>query len=409
VFELLGVQPMRGRLFRAEDDRPGAAPMALIREDVWQERFNRSQDAIGSPLRINGVQHTVVGIAPLTFGFPGTQRLWMSLPVTGGPRDNAVGVVGRLRDGVGAEAAAGELRRLQPDSTPAVRVVEFVRSRGGEEAQRLARYLYIVVIFLVSIAALHVAGLLLARGSARVSDVALRLALGGSRLRLMGHILSEALILAAGGTILGLALTAVALEWIEATLEARGALRYWARIEVHEPLVVFAIGLTALAGTIAGLLPALRTTRLDLSQAIKPGNAFVRGGLGRTLPVLVGVEVGLSCALLLLSSLVVKGAVASTQLAETFPQRDVLTARIVLEDYDYPDAPTRANFRHELARRLAANPEVRDYTFTTTLPGDGAAATPFRSASTPAQNERSLPRVQQRRVQPSFFPMFGSG
>jgi predicted permease len=407
VFELLGVQPIRGRLFRAEDDRSGSAPMAVIREDVWQERFNRSPEAIGSPLRINGVHHTIIGIAPLTFGFPATQRLWMSLPVTGAPRDRAVGVVGRLRDEVGAQAAAAELRRLQPDPAPAVRVVEYVHSRGGAEAERLARYLYIVVAFLVSIAALNVAGLLLARGSARVSDVALRLALGGGRLRVMGHMLAEALILAAGGTVLGLALTAVALDWIEATLEGRGALRYWARIEVHEPLVVFAIGLTALAGAIAGLLPAIRTTRVDLSQAVKPGNAFVKGGLGRMLPVLVGVEVALSCALLLMSSLVVRGAVASTQLVETFPQRDVLTARIVLEDYDYPDAPARVKFRNQLARRLAANPEVRDFTFTTTLPGDGAPTAPFRLATTAAENERSLPRVQQRRVLPGFFSMFG--
>jgi putative ABC transport system permease protein len=408
VFGLLGVRPIAGRVFGAEDDRPGAAPTAVIREDVWEERFSRSLDAIGSRLRINGSEHTIIGIVPITFGFPATQRLWMSLPVSGGPRDRAVEVVGRLRDGASENAAAAELRGFLQgpvDPASAVRVVEYVRSRGGAEAQRLAGFLYIVVAFLVTVAALNVAGLLLARGSARISEVSVRLALGASRLRVMSQMLAEALILAVGGTILGLALTAIALDWIEATLEARGALRYWARIELHEPVVVFATLLMALAGIIAGLVPALRTTRVDLSQAVKPGHAFGPGGLGRTLPVLVGVEVALSCALLVMSSLVVRGAVASTQLAETFPQRSVLTARIVLESYDYPDARARTTFRNELVRRLSTNPEVRDFTFTSTLPGDGAPTIPFNLSSAPAGGD-NLPRVQQRRVLPGFFPMF---
>ena len=408
VFELLGVQPIAGRVFSAEDDRPGAAA-TVIREDVWQERFNRSPAAIGSLLRINGTEHTIVGIVPATFGFPATQRLWMSLPVRGALRDSPVSVVGRLRDGVGASGAASELRRLIPTAgnpPPAVRVVEYVEAQGGAEAQRLARYLYIVAIFLVSVAALNVAGLLLARGSARTSDAALRLALGGSRLRVMGQTLAETSILAAGGTMLGLLLTVVALDWIEATLNARGSLRYWARIELHEPVIVFAAVLMGLAATIAGLIPALRTTRIDLSQAIKPGHQFVPGGMGGTLPILVGVEVALSCGLLVLSSLVVRGAVASTQLAEVFPQRDVLTARIVLERYDYPDGPSRANFRNELVRRLSVDSEVRDFALTTTLPGDGAPVIPFRLSSDLAATDQNLPRVQQRRVTPGFFSMF---
>lgn len=403
-------RPIAGRIFRAEDDRAGATLTAVIREDLWEERFSRSPDAIGSRLRINGSEHTIIGIVPITFGFPATERLWMSWPVSG-PRDGAVEVVGRLRDDVSADAAAAELRGLLQDAvdpSPAfrVRVVEYVRSRGGAEAQRLARVLYVVVAFLVTVAALNVAGLLLARGSARISEVSVRLALGASRLRVMSQMLAEALILSAGGTILGLALTAVALDWIEATLEARGALRYWARIELHEPVVVFATLLMALAGTLAGLVPALRTTRVDLSQAVKPGHAFVPGGIGRMLPVLVGVEVALSCALLVMSALVVRGAVASTQLAETFPQRTVLTARIVLEDYDYPDERSRATFRNELVRRLSTNPEVRDFTFTTTLPGDGAPTIPFNLSSAPVSGGDNLPRVQQRRVLPGFFSMF---
>src|SRR5262245_10639780 len=132
VFELLGVQPIAGRVFARDDDRAGAVPTAVIRDDVWHERFSRSPAALGARLRINGIEHTIVGIAPTSFGFPTTQRLWMSLPVSAGPRDNAVAVVGRLRDAVSPNGAAAELRGLLAngvDPLPAVRVVEYVQAQ----------------------------------------------------------------------------------------------------------------------------------------------------------------------------------------------------------------------------------------------------------------------------------------
>jgi hypothetical protein len=214
----------------------------------------------------------------------------------------------------------------------------------------------------------------------------------------------EALLVAAGGTLVGLLLAAVALDWIEATLEARGSLTYWARVELHGPVIVFASLLMVLATIVAGLVPAVRTTRIDLAQAIRPGAAFLKGGMGRALPVLVGAEVALSCALLLMSALVVKGALSGMQLTEGFPQQDVLTARLVLERYDYPDEASRARFSTELSRRLSSNPEVRDFTLTTTLPGDGAPETAFRVAGDTYQSDEEVPRVQYRRVLPTFFP-----
>ena len=408
VFEILGVRPVAGRGFAMDDVRAGAEATAVIREDVWEERFHRSPNALGSALRINGVVHTIIGVVPSDFGFPTDHRLWMAFPYgEGAPK--SLSVLGRLKDGVHADAAAAELQSLLPGNEArglAVLVDEYVRVLAGPKAQTMARYLYLLGTFLVFIAALNVAGLLLARGSARAADVALRLAIGGSRLRVMRHVLIEALLLAAGGTVVGLVLAQVALGWIEATLEARGGLPYWARIEVNGTLLVFATMLMVVATVVAGLVPAIRTSRVNLSQAIKPGAASASGGTGGTLPWLVGIEVALSCALLLMSALIVKGAVAQTA-RPTFPQQDVLTARLVLEDYDYPDAAARTGFRTELTRRLSSSPEIRDFTLTTTLPANGAPEVAFRLAGKAYESEREMPLVQQRRVLPSFFPMFG--
>jgi putative ABC transport system permease protein len=414
VLALLAVRPVIGRLLLPEDEVLGAPATALIREDLWQSQFDGSPDVLGQTVRVDGTPHTVIGVLPAGFGFPEQHRLW-TVFIPSAAIGESFRVVARLVDGADRNLLTQRLNATIPDLisagvelAPEVRfqVTEYVLATVGAQTQRMLRYLTFVVSFLVLIAAANVAALLLARGATRTSEIAVRIAIGAGRARVIRQLLLESLILAAGGVLVGLALAIPAIDWFAATLAARGPMPFWTNFGLTAPVLLFASSLMVLATLTAGIVPALRSSSVNISHAMRAGDVRQGRISGRLLSSLVGIEVMLSCALLVLSGLVVKGALGSMQRVGAFPLENVMTGRFVLEDFAYPTAEDREVFYTELIRRLEAAPGVEDFTVAQAMPGDGTSRRAVRPADQSFDRLEDWPRIQTRPVHSTFFEMF---
>ncbi len=417
VFSVLEARPAAGRLFQAADSLPGAPAVAIIREDVWGSRFGRGDEALGSELRINGVIHTIVGVLPADFAFPKDQQVWM--PLGSQPYDYPIPIriLGRLGAGVSPKVAQEKLQsvlqsrpwqELAPGAPARAVIEEYVVQQLGRSTIRTLRIVTLLASLLVLIAAMNVAGILLARGESRSRDLAVCMAIGGSRARVAGQLMAESVLLALAGGGLGILIAFAGLAWCRSTLLAEANLSYWVRLELGASTFGFAALLSTLAAAVAGIVPSLRASQVDLAGAVKRDasrSASIR--MGRLVPMVVGIETALSCALLLMSSLIVRGAIEGARSASEFPTEDVLTARLVLEDYDYPDAASRRGFASRLDESMEGSSAVKEAAFMSILPGKEASSTSLRFEDRDSLSDADSVQAQSRLVTPSFFSMFG--
>ncbi|MDQ3120124.1 MAG: ABC transporter permease [Verrucomicrobiota bacterium] len=318
---VLGLPPVRGRTFTADEDRPGGAPVIIISDNFWQQNLGGRADALGSLLPIDGVPHTIVGIMPKAFRHPYRANIWLPLAIAtvpGGPNTgHYLYGVGRMRAGltpVKAEEAArrvcAAINQATPDPNNA-RGFYLPPLRESFVMDLRPKILVIVGAALCAllIAAANFAGLLLARVVEREGEFALRAALGASRRRLVRQQLVQALILAALGTLCGLliaswvtpALFAMSPEGSDATGSAMREFDYAARIDW--PVFTFAAGAMLLVGLGFGLLPAARASRTDLRGAISSTarGATLDRSTRRLLGSFVVIELAVSAALLMAS------------------------------------------------------------------------------------------------------------
>lgn len=413
VLDVLGVAPLVGRPFDDSDAEAGASLGALIRADLWEEWFDRRPEALGAEIRVGNTVHTIVGIMPEDFGFPESERIWTPYRAGSGD-DHGLDVVGRLVADGSRERARTELMAIRgrlasqaaTDTPLGVLVDEYVLTMHGRRTRTLLWGLNLVVGLLVLIAAANVSALFLARGTVRVGETALRLSMGGGRWAVARPLMLEAFVVSMVGGVLGVLAAMNIVGWMGATLAARGTLPYWADLGLSLPVMAFAFLLAGGATLVAGVFPALRTSRLDLPRVMKGTRAGGVGGGTGLLPGLVATEVALACVLLLVSSFVVRGALGMVQKVGSFPIEGVLTAGLVLEEFAYPDPEARGAFWTELQRSLTATPGVDAVTIASAMPGDGTSDAWVALDDVAYDREEDWPRVQRRVVGPGFFPMF---
>jgi len=408
LFPLLGVRPVAGRLYTADED--DGLPAVLIREDVWRERFDASPDAFGQVLRVDGVDHVVVGVLPDAFGFPSDHRLWMQ---PRGAGSGAWSVVGRMAPGASTSVALEQLGAVLGD-TPwgegpnalTVRVETYIHAYWAGQDDT-ARRVGLVSLILVLVTAINVATLMLARGVYRSRETAVRMAIGAGRGHIMALTLTEVLFLTVGGGALGLglgrAVLRVMLDWLtsQATI-----IPYWMDFSLGGRSLVFAALLSLLALVVAGVVPAVRSFRMGLDAILRLQPGTGQGGAGRLMTGIVGLEVALSCFLLCVASAVVDEALLTLDTGTTFSGAAVTTGQFILRPPDYQDEEARRRFLGELSAALRAEPSVRSVAFSSALPGkegmqDGVAVSGVDDD--PAQ----APAAQVRIVDPAYFSMFG--
>ena len=370
AFGILRVAPVLGRDFRAEDARPGAAPVVMLGDRLWRTRYGADPAVVGMTVRVNGVASTVVGVMPPGFTFPLIAQLWQPLVVHAGttpaaaPPRNLI-VFGRLADGIDLPRARSEIETLASRLAPAPGqphgpMHSVVRplgdSLGGGASQLLLTFLAMVSLVLL-IACANIATLLLARAAARRREIAVRAALGATRWRIVRQLLVECLTLAALGGGLGLLLSRYGARLLSAgfqVIEPGASLEettpYWLDLSMDGPVYGFAVLLTLGAVIAFGLLPAAILSRAGIGATLKQGR------VSRWTGALVVVQIALTMVLLTGAGLIFRSFVARYQADPVVDVDRLWTMRVGMVGERYASADRRARLLHSLEDRLAAMP-----------------------------------------------------
>jgi len=419
AFEAVGVAPALGRGFRAGEDQTGADPVMLLGYEVWRDKFGASPDVLGRTVRANGEARTIIGVMPERFAFPVAERLWVPLVVDplATPRGQgpAYGFVGRLKPGVSVDDAQAQatavfarLEKEYPKTNEGlgVRVLPYTEQFLGPQLYALLYTMLGAGIGVLLIACVNVSNLLLARASLRQREVAIRLAIGASRTRVVTQFLTEVVVLAVGGAALGMLLNAVAMGWFVSAIQVNPP-PFWITFETDQHVLLFVLGITVAASLFAGLVPALQATSTNVATAVKDDSRSATGlRIGRLSAALVVAEVAVSCGLLIAAGLMIRSVVQLRNVPMPFEVEHVLTARISLPSSDYADQQARIRFYEQLLPRLRSTPGVEAATLSDGLPAAGNGALAVAVAGETYATARDYPVVREGIVTPGYFETF---
>jgi predicted permease len=384
AFSFLGVPAQLGRGVTPDDARPGAPPVFVMDHKLWVKRFNMDPSILGKTFTLDGTPTTLVGIMPPRFTFYGAD-LWIVRAMRrGDPSANRDYwfFMAKLKPGVTIQQAQADIemiarRRAQvyPDEYPRnfnVLIVGWLDDLIGQFRKTLYTIAAAVGLLLL-IACGNVANMLLARATAREKEMAIRSALGGSRMRLVGQLLTESLLLALGGAVVGCLFSYAGLKGV-ALLITDIRIPSAVRIELNSLALLFSLGTAVCSAVLFGLAPALQTVRKDLVEPMKDGGKGAGGGIrrGRLRDALVVVEVALSLVLLLGAGLLMRSFVKLQQVDLGFNPENVLFAFAAFPRGQYTTAAEKQRFFEQLLPRLHALPGVVAATETITIPPYGA-------------------------------------
>ena len=367
-FDVIGVQPFLGRVFRPEEDQPKIQTVVIISHGLWKRRFGSDPGIIGKQVQINARPLTVVGVMPPGFDFPFETQVWVtsSVELSEEPRENrSWSVVARMQPGVDLKQAQSRVSAINAQLAK-----QFPETNKGWDAklsllhERLVRQVKPSLLALLGavgavllIACANVANLLLARGAARQKEVAIRTAMGASRARIIRQMLTESLLLSAIGGIAGVLLSIWLTDALISMLP-EGTPRI-DQLHIDYRVLAFALGLSALTGIVFGLAPALQASKLDVSSSLKEGGRTDEGHRrtsARSL-LLVG-EVALSLMLLVGAGLLIRSFVRLQEVRPGFNPHHVLMACLALPGAKYTEEQ-RPEFFRQLVERLETLPGVQ--------------------------------------------------
>jgi putative ABC transport system permease protein len=416
-FRVLGAPIPVGRGFRDEEERGGAARVAVLSDGFWRREFGGSTEVVGRQITLGGVPYTIVGAGARGLAVPDEVDVWSTFPTdtTLGRRNDFLEVVGRLAPGADQRRAQEEMttiaRRLErayPNSNGGwgVELVGLQERIVGEIRPALLVFMGAVGLVLL-IACANVANLMLARVAAREREVTIRAALGASRRRLVRQLLTESVVLSLAGGALGLGLAVWGVHALQA-LEP-GTIPRLEEIGVNANALAFALGLSVATGLLFGIVPATRLMRYDLRDGLAEGGRGMAGhrSAGRTRSLLVLAEVALACVLLVGAALLLTSFVRLQHVDPGFQPGGILTARVTLPRARYDDPARQAAFADALLERVRNLPGVTEAALASDAPlGDGPPYWSFAVAGV----EQPGPDVVQDavifRTTPDYFRTF---
>src|SRR5690349_13027808 len=429
-FKVLGVEPILGRTFLPEDNDPGKQDVAVLSYSLWQRRFGGQTNIIGQPITLNAEQFTVIGVMPPGFQFhiksrSGTGRpaeLWSILPMPVGPGANDRGrflsVVGRLKSGVSVEQAEAELKTIEArlsDEIPKYNKnytteVLSLREQFFGNVRRPLWLMLGAVGFVLLIACANVANLLLSQATSREKEIALRSALGARRGRITRQLLTESLLLAVFGSVLGLGFAWVGIKALVA-ISPRDLVSLQT-VGLNVPVLLWTLGLSLLTGIIFGLAPALHISRLNLNDSLKEGGkseSAQASGSRRLRSALVVSEIALAVVLLASAGLLIKSFVRLQQVDRGFNTDNILTMVVRLPDAKYSQDPQVVAFFGQTLERVRSLPGVRSAGIINYLPlyGGLGSATGFKIEGQPEPAPGQGPSCDVRAADAGYFPTLG--
>jgi putative ABC transport system permease protein len=385
-----GQKPLVGRDFTSQDEQPGATPVVLLGHHVWQQRYGGDPSIVGRTIRVDEVPTEVVGVMPPARRFPEDTDLWTPLIPTAAMerRDNRpLMLYGRLAEGVKLSAARVELDTLMrqlasqyPDTDKGLtaEVQPIMMITGAYSMRPLLAVLFGAVGFVVSIACVDVANMLLARAAGRAREISIRVAIGAGQVRIVRQLLIESTMLSLGGGVLGWVVAVGGLRWFDA---GTGGLAKppWLNLKLDGTAFAYLAAISIATGLAFGLAPALRLAKVDIHGALKDGGY---GSVGsrrslRLASALVAFEMALCVMLLAGAGLMIRSAAKLYRTPIGMNPANVLTMRINLPEAKYPREEDLVRFHETLARRLRALPGVEAAAVVSNLPVGGWMAFPY--------------------------------
>jgi putative ABC transport system permease protein len=382
-FQALGVQPVLGRTFLIENEKPGSEQVTVLGYGLWQKRFGGDPAIINKTITLDGKSCAVLGVMPKDFSFPASAELWVPINFDISPgmkqrKAHFMRPIGRLKAGItmaqaqtDTDAIARRLEEQYPeDKGWNLRLVSLREQLVGNTRPTLF-ILFGAVGFVLLIACANVANLLLVRAAGRQKEIAVRTALGAGRWRIVRQMITESVLLALVGGALGTLLALWGVELLVALSE--GAIPSTAHVSIDGTVLGFTLLVSLFTGVLFGLAPALRTMKLNLSESLKEGGRSGSEGAhrNRTRSVLVVLESAVAVVLLIGAGLLVRSLLRLQDVSPGFDAQNVLTMRVDLPREKYSAPEKSASFFSELESRLSGLPGMENVGLVTELPLSG--------------------------------------
>ena len=425
--KILGVAPILGRDFTPADNTPGAPKVTIISYQLWQRDFGGTNDVIGKAVRLNGKAATIIGVMPPKFAFPINEQLWIPLfnEFVPQPRSirNAPGnqpaVLALIRKDVSLDQAnaeyAGIAKRLAdayPDTNKAfgtARIQELIKTFSPQQLRGL---LFVMLAFCVGVlllACINVMNMQFARATLRSKELAIRSSLGASRFRLLRQMLTESLLVAVMGAVLGIGLAFWATDTLmAATRNLANPIPAYIVFDLDKAVLAIVVIATVVAAIVSGLIPAWMASSTNATEALKDSG---RGNTGRIVGIimkaLVVFQILVTCLLLIGSLLQLKSILKQGKIDYGYDTQAVLTARMGLMDGDYPTSAARKLFYDRVARELENHPEIADASITTRFQMVFSGNGPIEIEGKEYKEDRDRPNANFENISEGYFETLG--
>ena len=416
-FDIFGIKAVMGRTFAADEDQPGKEHVAVLSHALWMSQFGGDPNLVGQTIRLDGEPTTVIGILPETSRLYG--EIWTPLvfkPENMTRNFHWFGAFAKLKPNVSLEKArlqmdaiGARIARDYPDSNKGWGVIieRFADVIVGPELRDSLYVMLAAVGMVLLIGCANLANLSLARGAARDREVAVRAALGAPRGRLIRQFLTENVVLAMGGGVIGLGVGTAMIAALKAAIPP-DALPPEIHATLDGRLLLFTLALSAFTGIVFGLAPALGATRTNLVASLKEGARGTIGSGRRLRDALVVAEVALAFVLLAGAGLLIRSFFQMQGADVGFDSTNVLTAGLPLSDKRHPDPVQLNRYLREIETNLEALPGVREVAFASALPMQGwGYGMPFQIADQPMVDRANRQACFFKMVSPSYFHALG--
>jgi putative ABC transport system permease protein len=423
LFPLLGVNAALGRTFLLEEDRAGGNPVVLLNYGLWKRRFAGSPEIIGQSVTLDSVPRTVVGVLPAGFEliFPADVYLPFTPWAKTLPDDRnwhpGIFAMARLKPDVTQEQARTEMvliaKRLEqqyPDYNTSVSAnIVGVREQMVKNIRPALLLLLGAVAAVLLIACVNVANLLLARAASRGREIAIRTAMGASRSRVVRQLLTESVLLSFSGGVLGILIAIAALGPLLRL--AAGSVPQALTVELDYRVLLFTLGISIVTGIFFGIVPALRTARLDLRETLNEGSRGSTAGPGhqRTRGLLVAAEIAMAMLLLVGAGLLLRSFSRLQEVSPGFQPDHLLAADFPLSQNAYAKPEQRFEFFDRLVQRAQSLPGVRSAAATSAVPVNaGGGAIHFNIYGRPPKSPHDFTAAGYFTVTPNYFETIGA-
>ncbi|PZR76199.1 MAG: permease [Chthoniobacterales bacterium] len=426
-FRIVGVSPIMGRDFTADDNKPGAEKTTILGYEIWKRDFSADPNIVGQSVRINGKAATIIGVMPQNFKFPISEELWVPLynefPLR--PRDDAraggsaPAVLGRLKEGVSLDQVNAEFAALAKhmaqdnpktnEHLTAASVQPLLNSFTGPQLRQTVYAMLGAVLVVLLIACVNVMNMQFGRAALRAKELAIRGALGATRWRLVRQMMTESFLVASMGAVVGVFFAEWAVGLLVRTTNALPfPLPYWVQFTIDGKVLAFTLAIVLVATILSGLVPAILSARANAAEMMKEGG---RGNSSRLVNVITRIlvigQIALTAALLIAATLQIKSIRNQTAQNYGYDENAVYSARMGLMEGDYPTDDAKHQFFVRALRSLRANPSFDNAAmsdrFRMTFANFGQYEVDGKTYAT----DRDRPRGNSESVSDGYFSTLG--